>query len=85
MRKGKLARVLGDIYKQLKIYYDSEFTPNDERWERLKEEKWILVESDDEPVFARPSEIFGEIPKTFPGYFYKMPLDFEYRRYASQR
>eukprot|EP00026_Physarum_polycephalum_P000415 Phypoly_transcript_00416.p1 GENE.Phypoly_transcript_00416~~Phypoly_transcript_00416.p1 ORF type:complete len:1612 (+),score=288.10 Phypoly_transcript_00416:266-4837(+) len=80
LRNGRLAKVFAEIYKKIQMQFDMEFAPNDRTWERLRDEKWVLVSPDNQPEFARPAEIFCEIPATFPGYFYKMPPEFESKK-----
>eukprot|EP00026_Physarum_polycephalum_P000026 Phypoly_transcript_00026.p1 GENE.Phypoly_transcript_00026~~Phypoly_transcript_00026.p1 ORF type:complete len:3127 (+),score=429.16 Phypoly_transcript_00026:113-9493(+) len=79
LRKDRLVRVCTHIYDMLKKVYES--SPNHEVWARMRYEKWILVSSDNQPEFASPAEIFCEIPNSFPGYFYKMPLESTFKSF----
>jgi hypothetical protein len=86
LRGEKIKLVVAKIYRYLSMSFFSEKPSNSAPWEKLRNLKWILVEWDNEPVFVRPTEIFEELPGTFPGYFYKLPCDwFEFGKYVPKK
>ncbi len=48
-------------------------------WKALLDTHWILVDFENEPVFARPCDVFFEMYLSFKGYLYKAPFQ-EYRK-----
>lgn len=68
----KMWQVLYPIYHELStVIIKSTPQPTDAIWNKLREEKWVLINHDIPPEFVRASELFYDLPATYPGYLYK--------------